>query len=174
MNFFSCNCTNIEQELDINNSNLYIKKIILHSMDQDKVISLSIELNVILQGFKLNRQKDCLYLLNLKKFKEDIHYTLTKLNPQFQIPLNNQDDSIQEFNLNLNLNIYEGCYKLLYLQQRDSYFQKHDYIYGEWEIMGSTEEIKIELIQNKNNKHNHQIRILMYSISKTPKLQRKR
>ncbi|CAD8117786.1 unnamed protein product [Paramecium sonneborni] len=196
MNFFRCNCTNIEQGLDIPNSNLYIEQIILHSMNQDKVISLTMDLNVILEGFKLNRKKDCLYLQDLRDFKEDLHYTLTKLNRQFQILLNNQDDSSQQFYLNLNLYVYEGCYKLLYLQQKDSYFQKDDYIYGEWEIMGSTQEIQIEFIQDKNNQeqHNHLLRDLTnctqnqlaehniedenpkikYSISKTPKLKRKR
>lgn len=49
-------------------------------MNQDKVISLTMDLNVILEGFKLNRKKDCLYLQDLKDFKEDLHYTLTKLN----------------------------------------------------------------------------------------------
>ncbi|CAD8095541.1 unnamed protein product [Paramecium primaurelia] len=196
MNFFRCNCTNIEQGLDIPNSNLYIEQIILHSMNQDKVISLTMDLNVILEGFKLNRKKDCLYLQDLKDFKEDLHYTLTKLNQQFQIPLNNQDDSSQQFYLNLNLYVYEGCYKLLYLQQKDSYFHKDDYLYGEWEIMGSTQEIQIEYIEDKTNQeqNNHLLRDLTnctqnqqaehliedenpkikYSISKTPKLKRKR
>ncbi|CAD8192352.1 unnamed protein product [Paramecium octaurelia] len=196
MNFFRCNCTNIEQGLDIPNSNLYIEQIILHSMNQDKVISLTMDLNVILEGFKLNRKKDCLYLQNLNDFKEDLHYTLTKLNQQFQIPLKNQDDSSQQFYLNLNLYVYEGCYKLLYLQQKDSYFHKDGYLYGEWEIMGSTQDIQIEFIQDKTNQgqNNHLLRDLtncaqnqytehniedenpkiMYSISKTPKLKRKR
>ncbi|CAD8194086.1 unnamed protein product [Paramecium pentaurelia] len=196
MNFFRCNCTNIEQGLDIPNSNLYIEQIILHSMNQDKVISLTMDLNVILEGFKLNRKKDCLYLQDLKDFKEDLHYTLTKLNQQFQIPLNNQDDSSQQFYLNLNLYVYEGCYKLLYLQQKDSYFHKDDYLYGEWEIMGSTQEIQIEYIEDKTSQeqNNHLLRDLTnftqnqqaehliedenpkikYSISKTPKLKRKR
>ncbi|CAK59944.1 unnamed protein product (macronuclear) [Paramecium tetraurelia] len=196
MNFFRCNCTNIEQGLDIPNSNLFIEQIILHSMNQDKVISLTMDVNVILEGFKLNRKKDCLYLQNLKEFKEDLHYTLTKLNQQFQIPLNNQDDSSQQFYLNLNLYVYEGCYKLLYLQQKDSYYRKDDFLYGEWEIMGSTQDIQIEFIQDKTNQgqNNHLLRDLtnyaqnqhtehniedenpkiMYSISKTPKLKRKR
>ncbi|CAD8200379.1 unnamed protein product [Paramecium octaurelia] len=196
MNFFRCNCTNIEQGLDIPNSNLYIEQIILHSMNQEKVISLTMDLNVILEGFKLNRKKDCLYLQDLKDFKEDLHYTLTKVNPQFQIPLNNQDDSSQQFYLNLNLYVYEGCYKLLYLQQKEQYFHKDDYLFGEWEIMGSTQEIQIEFIQDKTSQEqnhnilrdltnctqNQQVEHLIedenpkikYSISKTPKLKRKR
>ncbi|CAK91971.1 unnamed protein product (macronuclear) [Paramecium tetraurelia] len=196
MNFFRCNCTNIEQGLDIPNSNLYIEQIILHSMNQEKVISMTMDLNVILEGFKLNRKKDCLYLQDLKDFKEDLHYTLTKLNQQFQIPLNNQDDSSQQFYLNLNLYVYEGCYKLLYLQQKEQYFHKDDYLFGEWEIMGSTQEIQIEFIQDKTSQEqnhnilrdltnctqNQQVEHLIedenpkikYSISKTPKLKRKR
>lgn len=38
------------------------------------------DLNIILEGIKLNREKDCLLLQDLKDFKDDIHYTLTKLN----------------------------------------------------------------------------------------------
>ncbi|CAD8106478.1 unnamed protein product [Paramecium primaurelia] len=80
MNFFRCNCTNIEQGLDLPNSNLFIEQIILHSINQDEVISLTMDLNIILEGIKLNREKDCLLLQDLKDFKDDIHYTLTKLN----------------------------------------------------------------------------------------------
>ncbi|CAD8206693.1 unnamed protein product [Paramecium pentaurelia] len=188
MNFFRCNCTNIEQGLDLPNINLFIEQIILHSINQDKVISLTMDLNVILEGIKLNREKDCLLLQDLKDFKDDIHYTLTKLNQYFLIPLNNQDDSSQQFYLNLKLQVYEGCYKLLYLQQKDFYYHKDDFLYGEWEIMGTSQNIQIEFIQDKTNQgdltncaYNQQTEHniedenpkIMYSISKTPKLKRK-
>lgn len=52
-------------------------------MNNEKIINLTLDLNIVLEGFMLDRKKDCLYLLNLKDLSEDIQYTMTKLNTQF-------------------------------------------------------------------------------------------
>lgn len=52
-------------------------------MNHEKIINLTLDLNIVLEGFKLDRKKDCLYLLNLKEMNDDIQYTMTKLNTQF-------------------------------------------------------------------------------------------
>lgn len=83
MKFFRCNCTHIEEGIEIANANLFILEVKLHSMNNEKIINLTLDLNIVLEGFKLDRKKDCLYLLNLKDLNDDIQYTMTKLNTQF-------------------------------------------------------------------------------------------
>ncbi|KAM3140971.1 hypothetical protein pb186bvf_006982 [Paramecium bursaria] len=138
LNFFRCSCTN---NIDIEpNAQIYIDNIHLTNV-KDQVIQIGLEITVIMENIYLNQKIDSIYLSNHQNNSE---FTIIAVD-QNQ-PLTNRDNSSQHITVDLNINISPGLYKLYYLRKKYINATSKNINQGLWDVLGQSQQIKIELI----------------------------
>lgn len=86
-NFFSCNCSSFVDGLESENALVYVDNISLADVDEEKVVKMIVDLTVILEGCRLNKETDSLYLLDLSKSTNSTDFKINKLDSCFFIPI---------------------------------------------------------------------------------------